>query len=201
MPEINLASEVFRARLLARRRGLLYGVAAGLLVLVAASWVLPYALTWQTRNTIEAVQRDIAVIEAKLDRRRDDVHAILQFTRHLTLLKERLEQRLGWSGVLTALEKLAPPTATFKKLDGSVATGLVKAEVLVPTLDVGADLIASLQQAQGVPEKPFTSVEIVRYAQVDVEGGAAGTRPYLLELRLGVNPAAFRVGMRPPAAT
>lgn len=161
MPQLNLAAEVFRAHLVSRRRRTIYVLSVVLLLLVVGSWVVPFLLMRQVRSQISTVQQEAEGIHAQLNSRREEVRGVVRFRQQLALLKTRLDERVGWSRILTALERLTPPDTVFAQLGGTEEEKRLQVEVLVPNLDLAADFIASLQQAPEFSPKPFSSVEIL----------------------------------------
>lgn len=198
MPEINLAAEVFRARLMARRRRLLYVVSVALLLVLVGAWGIPLWFTRNTRQQIQVVETDITGIEARLTERRDDARSIVLFRRRLSLLRQRIGARIGWSKVLSMLERLTPPDVVYRSLGGSADGGAIDATVVVSSLDVAADLIASLQYGPDEAEKLFGIVEITEVQAIE-SPGEAGT--YLVHLHINVNPSAFALGPRPAGSS
>lgn len=190
MPEINLAAEVFRARLIARRRRVLYLVTIGGLLLVLGAWGLPYYLATQVREEIAGVDAEIRSIEARLLERREEVRRIDLFKRQLSLLKERLGTRLGWSRVLETFERLSPPDVSFRKISGTAENGQIDIDVAAGNLDTAADLIVSLERGPGFPVPPFTNVQMVGASRLEQ---AADVGKLLVRLRLFAVPALFRV--------
>lgn len=189
MPQINLASEVFRVRLVARRRRLFYGVSGALVVVIVSVWGLAVGLRLAVERAIDRVDGEIAAVDADLNLRRAEVHAIRRFAERLALLRERVPAQLGWSGVLGALERAVTPPASLRKLSGSTENGLLTVEALIPNLDAAADLLASLQYRPGANDTPFRSVE---FSGVSAQKGleeAAGLSS--LSLRISVPPEQF----------
>lgn len=191
MAQLNLAAEVFRARLVARRRKLLYVLAVVLLLLAVGGWALPFLLARGVQARTVSIRREIKSLQAQLNSRRDEVKKIILFRQQLALLKERLDGRIGWSRVLTVLERLTPPEAVYDQLGGSQEESRLSAEVLVPNLDTAADLIASLQQAPEFTPDPFASVGVVSVDRVQV--GETEAR-YRIRVNLTAAPEVFRVG-------
>lgn len=189
MPQINLASEVFRVRLIARRRKFFYGVSGGLLVLIVAAWGLGVGLRLAVERSVQVVEGEIAAVDAELNLQSAKVTAIRRFAERLALLQERLPSQLGWSGVLGALERAVTPPVSLRKLSGSAETGLLTVEAAVPNLDAAADLLASLQHRPGTNDTPFRSVEFAGAAATkgpeETAGGSA------LSLRISVPPEQF----------
>lgn len=193
MPEINLAAEVFRVRLVARRRRVLYALTVLALLLVVGAWALPFVLTRRVEDETRRVEADIAAIDARLVERREEMRSILLFRRQLAILQARLDERVGWSRFFTTLEQLAPPDVGFQKLLGTVETARIEAEVSVPHLDAAADLLASLKHAPDFLAPPFTSVESAGFSRSSAEPGKLSLR-----LRLSVAPSVFRIGAERP---
>lgn len=192
MPQINLASEVFRARLIARRRRTFYVLSGLVLLFAAGTWGFLLFLRARTEERIDSVGREIAGVEAQLQTRRPEVEAIKLFAQRLALLNDRLGAHVGWSNILTELERTVVPSAALKKLAGSVETGNISAEVVVPSLDAAADLIASLQRIQGTNETFFETVEAAGFSEnASAAGGAPGASGYTVGLKLTVPKRAF----------
>lgn len=188
MPKINLAAEVFRARLIARRRNTLYALSVAVLVLVLGVWGIALLLTSATERRAEAVKKEIAVVDARLNARKDDVKSIRLFARRLELLRSRLENHQGWVPLLEELERLVPGSVRMASLEGATGTGEVEATAVVPNLDTAADLVASLQSAAGKNETMFTDVDVTG---VSAESAAGGE--YTVSLRLKADPKRFRL--------
>jgi hypothetical protein len=79
-------------------------------------------------------------------------------------------------------------------LAGSAESGELTAQVLVPSVDAAADLIASLQNVRGSYETLFSRVEV---KSVAVSEGT-GAQGYIVSLRLPVPPPFFRLTARNP---
>lgn len=184
MPQINLASEIFRSRLVAQRRRLLYLFAAVVLLVILLSWALLLFLKSRVEAQIAEVTRETRSVEVQLHARQAEVHSIKLFAQRLALLQSRLAERTGWSPVLAELERTATPLSTFKKLSGSAETGTVTAEVVVPNLDAAADLLASLQHVIGANETFFTAVEMTDISSA--QEASASPAGYVVSLRLTV---------------
>lgn len=195
MPQINLASEAFRSRLIAQRRRLLYLLAAVVLLVILLSWALLLFLRARVEAQIAEVTKETRSVEAQLNARQEEVHSIKLFAQRLVLLQSRLAKRTGWSPVLAEFERTATPLSTFRKLSGSAETGAIAAEVVVPSFDAAADLLASLQQVQGVNETFFKSVEATGVASE--QGAAASSAGYVVSLRLTVPPESFLLARTP----
>lgn len=195
MSPLNLAAEVHRVRLVSRRRRVLYAAALLLLVVVVGFWGMAFLLTRQVEQRIAEVGEEIASLEARLNSRRDDVRAIVLFTRRLELLQGRLDAHLGWSRVLSELERLTTPPVAFREIRGSAETGTIDAQASVPSLDAAADFIASLQQVPGSNETPFQQVEVKSVARVEGQE----TEGYTVSLRLGAPRELFRVSQGVPS--
>lgn len=191
MPEINLAAEVFRARLIARRQRLLYVVSGGIALVLLGAWAVPVWFTRAVRAQIQDTETQTVAIEARLNERREEVRSLVLFQRRLSLLQQHLDGRVGWSLVVSSLERLTPPDVVYRSLRGSVASSTIDATVVVNSLDAAADLVASLQQGPGETEKPFGIVEVT-----SVQSNEASTEAgnFLVHLRIPVNPSAFAVG-------
>lgn len=198
MPQINLASEVFRARLIERRRRVFYAFSVAVLLLVLGFWGVPLLLKMRVEERIAGVERDIAGLEAQLLTRQAEVKAIKLFAERLSLLKERLGTHIGWSNVLAELERTTTPLAAFKKLSGSAETGLITADIAVPSLDAAADLIASLQRAPGVNDTFFETVEATGFSADSTTAEAGGSSGYRVGLRLTVPRKAFSLAPGTP---
>lgn len=195
MPQLNLASEVYRAQVVARRRRLLYGVSSVLVLLILVAWGLPVFLASRVRGNIARVESETAQLEAQLQAKRDAVRPLVVFLRRLDLLKEHLAGHYGWSRVLAELERLLPPDATFQDLVGSTDDGSITAHILVPSVDAAADVVASLQAVEGVNDTPFRRVEVDDLALPEnVSGGS-----YLLSLKLSVARDLFSLAVGTPA--
>lgn len=189
MPKINLAAEVFRARLIARRRRVLYLLSVVLILVAVGGWTIPFFLARAVEKDTQSLEEQIAAVGAQLKRRESEVRAIRQFADRLVLLRERLGQHTGWSRVFQELERLALPPVTFLSLSGSATSGALKAAVGVPSLDVAADLVASLQRARDANETFFSSVAVdsVSLEQRAIAGG------YIVGLTLSLSPEHFRL--------
>lgn len=190
MPKINLATEVFRARLIARRRRVLYGLSVLLLLVLIGLWGLPVLLQKNVEKQIATVDQEIRSIDAHLKRQSADVRVVKLFTERLELLKNRLGNRLGWSRVLAELERLTIPTANFRRLSGTAATGEITADVQVLSLDAAADLLVSFQQTPGANETFFSAVEV---AGLTTRESATGAPEQILSLRMRAGPASFHI--------
>lgn len=195
MPKINLAAEVFRARLIARRRNTLYALSVALLIVVLGVWGIALLLMSATERRTEAVKKEIAVVDARLNARKDDVKAIRLFARRLELLRSRLDNHMGWTPLLGELERLVPLTVRMASLEGTTGTGEVEATALVPNLDTAADLVASLQSAAGANETMFTDVDVAGVNAESSQGGA-----YTVSLRLKADPKRFLLNAAAAAA-
>ncbi len=194
MPQINLASDVFRARLVARRRRMFYVLSGFILLLALFFWGLPLFLQSRAQARIADVDREIRGFEAQLAARQEEVAAIKLFAERLSLLKDRLASRIGWSRILGELERTTTPPAAFRKLTGSADTGVILADVLVPNLDAAADLLASLQQVKESNETFFSSVEVTGISAERADPTSAG---YAVSLQLKVSPAHFTLTTSP----
>lgn len=192
MQKLNLAAESFRAHIIARRRRVVYGLSAALLVLLVASWGISFLLALRVESAIRDTEEEIARLDAELNTRKEDVRAIALFAQRLALMRERLKAHVGWSKPLGELEKVATPPARFRKIQGSAESGTVTADVLVPNLDAAADLVASLQQSEPNNPTPFRSVEVGGITEAT--GLPEGEQGFALALRLTVPPGLFRLG-------
>lgn len=191
MPQINLASEVFRARLVARRRRAFYALTIGVLLLVLAFWGLPVLLKMSVERQVADLEQEITGLEAQLRTRQEEVKAVRLFAQRLALLKERLGAHVGWSNVLKEFERTMTPVTAFRKLSGSVETGAITAEAVVPSLDAAADFVASLQRVQKTNETFFTTVEATGFSANTEAGGESGSAGYRVALRLTVPTKVF----------
>ncbi|TSC72837.1 MAG: hypothetical protein G01um101438_236 [Parcubacteria group bacterium Gr01-1014_38] len=189
MPQLNLAAEVFRSQLMARRRRMIYGLAIILLLLVVGAWALPALLTRSREQRIQDVNRKIGTLDAQLQARREEVRPVVLFMRRLEMLKQHLDDHFGWSPILAEFERLTPPVARFTALVGSAETGQLTAQVLVPSVDAAADFIASLQNVRGVNETLFSRVEVKNVAVSE----GTGAQGYIVSLRLPVPRSLFRL--------
>lgn len=194
MPQLNLASEVTRAQLVARRRRALYAVTVVLILVLLAGWGIPFFLTNNVRTRIAAVEGEITRLDTQLGAKRDEVRPIVLFMRRLELLKERLNAHEGWSRVLAEFERLLPTEAHFQTLAGSVESGVLSVHVGVPSVDAAADVVASLQKVAGVNETPFRRVQVVDLTNPE---GVVGGR-YVLSLKIAVPSDLFRLDLKQP---
>lgn len=194
MPQINLASDVFRARLIARRRRVFYVLSAFILLLALFFWGLPLFLQSRVKARIADVDREIRGFEAQLAARQEEVRAIKLFAERLSLLKDRLASRIGWSRILGEFERTTTPPAAFQKLTGSADTGVIIADVLVPNLDAAADLLASLQQVKESNETFFSSVEVT---DISTERSDPTSVGYTVSLQLNMSPSHFALTASP----
>lgn len=135
------------------------------------------------------VSRAIGTLDAQLQARREEVRPVVLFMRRLEMLKQHLDDHVGWSPILAELERLTPPVGRFTALSGSVESGQLTTQVLVPSVDAAADFIASLQNVRGVNETLFSRVEVKDVA-VSEGTGAPG---YTVSLRLPVPRSLFRL--------
>lgn len=189
MPQLNLATEVYRAQLVGRRRKLFYAASAVVVALVGLSWAVPVFLTHRAEQALAEVNQEIEQIQAQLRSRQDAVRPIVLFLERLALLRERLDAHQGWSRVLAELERLLPVNGTFKSLRGSADGGTLQAQLTVPSLDAAADLIASFQD---VPNVNATSFRRVAVTSVSTAGSETGNE-YGISLELGASPDLFRL--------
>lgn len=194
MAQLNLAAEVFRSQVMARRRRVVYGIAMALLLLTLAAWGLPALLTRNLERNIAQADQEIATLDARLRARREEVRPVVLFLRRLEMLRQRLSGHFGWSPVFAQLERLTPPNAQFTALAGSAESGQLTAQVVVPTVDAAADLIASLQNIRGTNETPFASVDV---KSVSISEGAT-TPGYAVSFQAPVPKDLLRLSTRNP---
>lgn len=192
MPQLNLASEVFRSQLIARRKRMLFMLGSVLLVVILAAWGIPALLTRSVESQIAAVGQEVSSLDAQLQARRDDVRPIVLFLRRLDMLKQRLDDHVGWSPILAEFERLMPANARLTALTGSANDGHLSAQVLVPTVDAAADFIASVQHVRGTNETMFSHAEV---KSVAISEGSL-TPGYIVSLQLPVSPSRFLLSPR-----
>lgn len=194
MAQLNLAAEVFRSQVMARRRRVVYGFAIALLLLALGAWALPAFLTKSLGQSIAVADREITTLDARLRARREEVRPVVLFLRRLEMLKSHLSGHFGWSPVFAQLERLTPPNAQFTGLAGSAENGQLTAQVVVPTVDAAADFIASLQNVRGVNETPFASVDV---KSVSIAEGA-GSQGYAVSFTAPVPKELLRLSVKNP---
>lgn len=194
MAQLNLAAEVFRSQVMARRRRVVYGVAIALLLLALGAWGLPAFLTRSLEQSIARADREIATLDARLRARREEVRPVVLFLRRLEMLQQHLGDHVGWSPVFGELERLTPPNAQFTGLAGSAESGQLTAQVVVPTVDAAADFIASLQNVRGTNETPFGAVDV---KSVSIAEGT-GPQGYTVSFTAPVPKELLRLSARNP---
>lgn len=168
-------------------------LASVLLLFVLVAWGIPALLTRSVEAQIAAVNQRITSLDAQLQARRDDVRPIVLFLQRLDMLKQHLDDHLGWSPLLAEFERLVPGNARLTALAGA-SSGQLTAQVLVPTVDAAADFIASFQSVRGANETIFSRVEV---KSVSLSEG--GTSPgYVVSLELPVSPSRFLLTPRNP---
>ncbi|TSC63204.1 MAG: hypothetical protein G01um1014106_552 [Parcubacteria group bacterium Gr01-1014_106] len=87
-----------------------------------------------------------------------------------------------------------PANAQLTALSGTARTGRLTAQVLVPTVDAAADLIASVQNVRASNETMFSRVDV---KSVAIAEGTA-TPGYLVSLQLSVAPSRFLLSAQQP---
>ncbi|MDP3685255.1 MAG: hypothetical protein Q8R32_00300 [bacterium] len=194
MAQLNLAAEVFRSQVMARRKRLVYGLATALLLLALGAWALPAFLTRNLEQSIAQADREIVTLDARLQARREEIRPVVLFLRRLEMLKHHLGEHFGWSPVFAQLERLTPPNARFTALAGSAEGGQLTAQVIVPSVDAAADFIASLQNVRGTNETPFSQVDV---KSVNISEGT-GAQEYIVSFTLPVSKGLFRLTQKNP---
>lgn len=206
MPKINLAQEVVRNQVIARRRRLLYGVSVAILAVTVAVWGALYFLTSTVEETRDGVQQEVRRLEAQLRTHEDDVKAIVLFRERLKSMDRLMATHVLWSRILEELERLVVPQATLTGIKGTVAEQSVVAQARVPSLDAGADLVASLQDTEKTNVTFFPDIVVVSLKAIESasQPGATGSvTGYTMQMRMSTKAAAFQASapsdVAPPA--
>lgn len=189
MPKINLAQEAIRNQVIGRRRRLLYGFSVAILVLTVGLWGLFFFLTSQVQTRVDEVQTEVRRLEAQLRTRENDVREIVLFRERLKSLEHALASRVLWSRILEEFERLTTPSSTFLTLRGNASDRNIVADVRVPSLDAGADLVAALQTAGESYRTFFSSVVVTTLKAVESATGVSG---YTLQMKLSAIDRAFQ---------
>lgn len=208
MPKINLAQEVVRNQVIARRRRVLYGVSVAILAVTIAVWGTVYFLTSRVEETRDGVQGEVRRLEAQLRTHEPDVKAIVLFRERLESMDRLMATHVLWSRILEELERLVVPQATLTGMKGTVTEQSVVAQARVPSLDAAADLVASLQDIEKTNETFFpdivvTSLKVVENASQP--GATASVTGYTMHMKMSTKAVAFQAPNSssdvPPTAT
>lgn len=204
MPKINLAQEVVRNQVIARRRRVLYGVSIAILAVTVAVWGTVYFLTTQVEEARDGVQHEVRRLEAQLRTREDDVNAIVLFRERLKSLERMLATHVLWSRVLEELERLVVPEATLTGIKGNVVDQSLVAQARVPSLDAGADLVASLQDIEKTNATFFPTIVVTSLKAIEnaaQAGGPSSVTGYTLQAKMTMKAAALQAAAptAPPA--
>ncbi len=195
MPKINLAQEVVRNQVIARRRRVLYGVSVAVLAVTIAVWGAVYFLTSKVEETRDGVQREVRRLEAQLRTHEADVKAIVLFRERLKSVDRLMATHVLWSRILEELERLVVPQATLTGIKGNVVEQSVVAQARIASLDAGADLVASLQDTEKTnatffPDILVTSLRAIENASQP--GATASVTGYTIQMRMSTKAAAFQ---------
>ncbi len=203
MPKINLAQETVRNQLLARRRRLLHVVSISVLLLTLGVYGGAFYLVQQMRERVRVMNENVRVLDGELKKRREDVGEIVAFRKRLQSVRWMLEHHVSWIPLLDELERLLIPQATLLSLEGNIKTTELLAAVRVPTIEAGADLIASLQHRQEVNATlfPFVTYKRVTAEESKTADSTSGAKPilgYTIDLSLRVPESAFHKSSSEP---
>lgn len=158
MPDINLAAETVRSRVMRRRQRMSYIGSVLVLGIVVAVWGVVFVLNMGVQNDIRGIEEDISKIKTELRAKQDVIRQIDQFRTQLASVDDLINGNVYWSSVFGELERLVTTEAVFGSLTGNITSREFTADVVVPSIDNAADLVASLQEGIDTPDSVFSGV-------------------------------------------
>lgn len=194
MPDINLAAETVRSRVMRRRQRMSYIGSVVALGVIVAAWGVVFVLNTGVQNDIRGIEEDINRIKMELRAKQDVIRQIEQFRTQLASLAELIEGNVYWSSAFGELERLVTTEAVFGSLSGNVMSREFTADVVVPSIDNAADLVASLQEGIDTPDSVFSGV-IVKSLNTSSERTAVPDREEEEEETVTVPSAGYAVSL------
>lgn len=178
MAEINLAPGTEYLALARRRRQRVFGIAAGIVLLLGGAWGGLFLLQRSSERQQHDLEAQLSATEAEIMRLGEQSGRVKLFEERLTAIAGLLDSHISWDPLLRDLERILPPPTVITRLKVDVASQTVELSGETPDVDAVAQTLASLASTQ--PRPTIFSLAslhgINRLAQTNPDGQIVNVR-------------------------
>ncbi len=192
MATINLAPGTQYLATQRRRRTMLFGLSAGIVVTVGAVWIILFLLVQQQRDALAAAEQELAAAERKIAEAGPDVERITFFEDRLQAVDQLISSHVAITPLFKELERLMPTTTALTHVDMDTERGNIDVTGVTPTMDEIAQALASLSTSVGRATL-FPSAELSGVTRVEkkTEDGLGTITEYQFTAKLPFNKSAL----------